>query len=307
MMVAIADIGISGLAIGSVYALIAVGIVVIYNASGVVNFAQGAYAMAGAYATDLFAGTLGLPIWVAILLGVLVLGLLGLLTELLILRPMSGAPVVAVMMATLGILIIFRGVVLLAWGPDARPFPSPFGLGGVHVGSIYVSYTYLAAALASVIAAGFLLVFYRFTTLGLLQRCVADNPRAAVALGISIDRQVGTAWFLSCALAGFGGVLMAVLGGLHESISHIGLVAFPVVIFGGLTSAGGAVVAGLLLGLLEALTGGILVTVFERWLRLHTSIYSVGALQQVLPYLALIFVLLVRPQGLFGRAQRERL
>jgi branched-chain amino acid transport system permease protein len=139
-----------------------------------------------------------------------------------------------------------------------------------------------------------------------MQRCAADNSRAALAIGIHVSNQVSIAWAASAALAGLGGTLLATLGGLSLNISDIGLIAFPVIVVGGLDSLAGALVAGFLLGILEAFTEGILTPNLEEFLRTVSSIQSVGALQQVIPYALLVLMLLLRPQGIFGRRGTER-
>ena len=300
------QLAVAGIAVGSVYALIAIGIVLIYKCSGVVNFAQGAFVMLGAYVT--FARTrLGLAPVAAVIGAMLAMALVGMLTERLVLRPMMKAPVVAIMAVTLGILILTRAVCLAIWGPDQIAFPKLFPDGAVDIFGVFITYNYLAAAILSVFLSLAFLAFYQFTSIGLKQRCAADNTRAALAIGIHTGNQNSLAWSMSAALAGLGGTLLATLNGLSLGLSDIGLVAFPVIVLGGLTSLPGAVVAGLLLGILQAFTDGILTPLFETFLRAYTKIYSAGALQQVVPYMILVFVLLVRPQGIFGRRGTERL
>ncbi len=304
-MILVLQLAVAGLAIGSVYALIAIGVVLIYKCSGVVNFAQGAYAMVGAYVSYALLRA-GLHPVLAIIGCMVVLGVLGSLTERLVLRPMLKAPLVAVMMVTLGLLIVARATCLLIWGPDQIAFPKVFPEGAISAAGIFVTYNYIAAGiLALVLSFGFL-AMYRFTRIGLQQRCAADNTRAALAIGIHVSNQVSIAWAMSAALAGLAGTLLATLNGLSLDLAGIGMIAFPVIVVGGLSSLFGALVAGLLLGLLQSFTDGLLSPVLEDFLREHTSIYSVGALQQVVPYALLVLMLLVRPQGLFGRRGTER-
>lgn len=296
---------IAGVATGSVYALIALGIVLIYKCSGVVNFAQGAYAMLGAYVTY-FLMRIGLPAVAAVLLDMVLMGLAGIATERLILRRMLKAQIVSVMMVTLGLLIFFRALCLAIWGPDQIAFPQIFPAGSIDFAGVFITYNYVAAfLLASTLSVAFLL-FYQYTSIGLMQRCAADNSRAALAIGIHVSNQVSIAWAASAALAGLGGTLLATLGGLSLNISDIGLIAFPVIVVGGLDSLVGALIAGFLLGVLEAFTEGILAPNLEEILRSYTSIQSVGALQQVIPYALLVLMLLLRPQGIFGRRGAER-
>ena len=295
----------AGMAVGSIYALIAIGIVLIYKCSGVVNFAQGAYAMVGAYVTYALL-RLGLPIFAAVVASMVFMAIVGIFTERLILRPMLNAPVVAVMMVTLGLLISSRAVCLLIWGADQIAFPQIFKQGFVEIGGISMTYNYIAAGVLGALLSLAFLAFYRFTPMGLMQRCAADNNRAALAIGIHVSNQVSVAWAMSSALAGLGGTLLATLNGLSLGLADIGLLAFPVIVLGGLTSLGGAFIAGLLLGVLQAMTDGLLTPALEDFLRAHTSIYSVGALQQVVPYALVVLMLFLRPQGIFGRRGTER-
>lgn len=295
----------AGMAVGSIYALIAIGIVLIYKCSGVVNFAQGAYAMVGAYVTYALMH-LGLPIFFSVVASMVLMAIVGIFTERLILRPMLNAPVVAVMMVTLGLLISSRAICLFIWGADQIAFPQIFTQGFVEIGGISMTYNYIAAGVLGALLSLAFLVFYRFTPMGLMQRCAADNNRAALAIGIHVSNQVSIAWAMSSALAGLGGTLLATLNGLSLGLADIGLLAFPVIVLGGLTSLGGAFIAGLLLGVLQAMTDGLLTPALEDFLRAHTSIYSVGALQQVVPYALVVLMLFLRPQGIFGRRGTER-
>jgi branched-chain amino acid transport system permease protein len=297
----------AGVAIGSVYALVALGIVLIYVCSGVVNFAQGAFVMLGAYLTDGLTKSLDLPTCAAVVASTASMAVVGLVVERLALRPLEKAPVVAIMAVTLGILILLRATCLIIWGPDQIAFPKLFPEGAVDIAGIYITYNYLAAFALSICLSLAFLAFYRFTSIGLMQRCTADNARAALAIGIRTSDQTALAWAMSSALAGIGGTLLATLNGLSLGLSDIGLVAFPVIVLGGLTSLVGALVAGLLLGVLQAFSDGILTPIFEEFLHRFTSIESAGPLQQVVPYALLVVVLLARPQGIFGRRGTERL
>ena len=295
----------AGMAIGSIYSLIALGIVLIYKCSGVVNFGQGAYAMLGAYISYALIKT-GMPAVIAVVLAMAFMAGIGIATERFVLRPMLKAPVVAVMMVTLGLLICSKAVCLIIWGPDQIAFPKIFKEGFVEVAGISMTYNYIAAGVLGAVLSLAFLAFYRYTPMGLMQRCAADNNKAALAIGIHVSNQVSIAWAMSSALACLGGTLLATLNGLSLGLEAIGLVAFPVIVLGGLTSLGGAFVAGLLLGILQSMTAGLLTPELEDFLRAHTRISSVGALQQVLPYALVVLMLFVRPQGIFGRSGTER-
>lgn len=305
-MTYILQLATAGIAVGSIYGLIAIGIVLIFKCSGVVNFAQGAYAMLGAYVSYALI-RLGLPALLAVLLSMTFMAGVGVATERLVLRPMLKAPVVAVMMVTLGLLISAKAICLVIWGPDQIAFPQIFKQGFVEIAGISMTYNYIAASLLGALLSLGFLAFYRFTAMGLMQRCAADNNRAALAIGIHVSNQVSVAWAMSSALACLGGTLLATLNGLSLGLADIGLVAFPVIVLGGLTSLGGAFIAGLLLGMLQSMTDGLLTPALEEFLRAHSNISSVGALQQVVPYALLVLMLFVRPQGIFGDRGTERI
>jgi len=296
----------AGLAVGSVYSLIALGIVLIYKCTGVVNFGQGGFLVLGAYLTYALRAA-EIPAPLAVIGSAAAMAIMGMAAERLMLRPMARAPLVAIMMATLGMMILINAVCLMIWGSDQRAYPALFPDGALDMFGIFITYNYIAAGILSIgLSLGFL-AFYRFTNLGLMQRCTANNTKAALAIGIHTGNQNCFAWSMSAALAGLGGTLLATLNGLSLGLGSIGLAAFSVVVLGGLDSLAGAVVAGLLLGVLQTLTAGMLTPMLENFLRAYTSVYSVGALQQVVPYCLLVVILLVRPQGIFGRKGTERL
>ena len=305
-MTLLLQLAVAGVATGSVYALVALGVVLIYKCSGVVNFAQGAFVALGAYITYGYA-TLGVVATLALAGAVVTMALVGALVERTVLRPMLKAPLVAVMMATLGVLIVIRATCLLIWGPDQIAFPRLFPDGAIQISGLFITYNYIAAGVTAAVLSVAFLLFYRYTRIGLMQRCSADNPRAALAVGIHTSRQVMLAWSFSAGLAGIGGALLASLNGLSLNLNDIGLISFPVIVLGGLTSLLGAVLAGVLLGLLQTITDGEIVPLLEDFLRAHTQMQSVGALQQALPFAVLVLVLFVRPQGLLGRRGSERL
>ena len=270
----------AGLAIGSVYALIAIGVVLIYKCSGVVNFAQGAFVMLGAYFT--YAITrLGLTPVIAVFLSTVLMAAAGAATERLVLRPMLKAPVVAIMMVTLGVLIFLRAVALAVWGRIDSLSKTVSRRRDRNLRN-FITYNYLTAGSLAICLALAFLAFYRFTAIGLMQRCTADNSRAALAIGIHTSNQISLAWSMSACLAGLGGTLLATLNGLSLGLSDIGLIAFPVIVLGGLTSLAGAVVAGLLLGVLQAFTDGLITPMLEGFLpSLHHNLFGRGAATSV--------------------------
>ena len=289
----------SGLALGAVYALVALGFVVIYRASKVFNFAQGELLTLGAFLMVTFSGW-GLP-WPLALAGTLLAtGALAAGVERVVLRPLVGRPVFVTIILTIFVGAILRTVVLLVWGTDRQGMPTPWdetakvAVGGARILVNSVA-TFVAAGLA--LASFFLLV--RRTRLGVAMRATASDQEAALAHGIPVGRIFGASWFLAGVFAALGGVFLGMFPGtVDKDLGYVALHAFPAVIIGGLESAGGAVVAGLLLGLLEVLAQTYV----------NPGLGSFGLnFHAVFPYLVMIGFLMVRPYGLFGTRKVERL
>ena len=281
---------ISGLSNGMIYALIAVGFVIIYKSSDVINFAQGEFLLLGAYIATAFIAQFGLPWSLGVLLTLAAAILLGLLVERLVLRPLIGEPLISMIMVTIALSGVLRAVVLAVWGTRPRPFPNFIPSTEIVAGTVTLS----ADRLLIIGLTGLLLalvgLFFRFTRDGIAMRAIADDQQAALSMGISISRILAVAWAMAAACAAVGGILLANIVGVSQEISAIGLRVFPVVILGGLDSIAGAVVGGAIIGLLETYTGG----------------YIGHGLNMVVPFIVLILVLMVRPYGLFGRVKIER-
>jgi branched-chain amino acid transport system permease protein len=281
---------INGLADGAILALAALGFVLIYKASGVINFAQGFFLAVGAYVLWTGVVELGLHWTLAVLMAIGVAVLLGVSVERLVLRPLVGQPTIAVIMVTIGLAQILAALIQLIWGTEPRTFPDFIPSGGVEVLGARVSEDRLwALGLTALALLGFGLFFTR-SRHGIAMRAVADDQQAAMVMGISVRRTFALAWALAGVSAVVGGMLVANLTGVSQNVAGFGLLVFPVVILGGLDSIPGAVVGGAIIGLLTEYTGG----------------YVGGGLQTVIPYIALVLVLLVKPYGLFGQVRIER-
>lgn len=288
----------AGLALGARYALVALGFVIIYRATGVINFAQGGLLAVGAYLTYAFANDAGLPFFVAVVLALAFSALLGAAVERTMLRPMVGQPVFAVIMITIGLLFILEQVVTTVWGYDSLNLADPWGVDTVRAGDVVMSVRDLwTLGLAAAVLAGFF-AFFRLSKLGVAMRATALDPEAALAQGISARRVFAVSWAISAALAALAGVTLASgPAALSPGIGAIALVAFPAMIVGGLDSPIGAVVGGIIIGLTQALTAGYQEDLFP-W-----AGDNFGA---VMPYLVMILILLVRPYGLFGTKEVRR-
>jgi branched-chain amino acid transport system permease protein len=281
---------ISGLANGAILALAALGFVLIYKASGVINFAQGHFLLVGAYVVWALTVDAGLHWAVAVSGAILVAIALGLTVERFILRPLVGEPTISVIMVTIGLAQVLGALVQIIWGTFPQVFPAFIPDDTVTIGGAVVGENRLwALALAGVALAAFGLFFQR-SRHGIAMRAVADDQQAALTMGISVRRTFALAWALAGVSAVVGGMLVANLIGVSGDVANFGLLVFPVVILGGLDSVPGAVVGGCIIGLLEAYTGG----------------YVGEGLDSVIPYIALVAILLVRPYGLFGQVRIER-
>ena len=271
----LAELTLAGLANGMIYALIAIGFIIIYKATDVINFAQGPLLLLGAYLGYTFL-SLQIPVWLGIGLTLGVAALVGVAIARFALRPLIGEPVISMIMATVALSSILHALIQGIWGVRPRNFP-------LNVDRPVV----IGVAAVSLIALGW---FFRKSREGLAMRAVADDQQAAMSVGVSLPRTLSLAWALASAAAALGGILLAGLVGVSQDITAIGLRVFPVVILGGLDSIAGAVIGGALIGLVEAYAGG----------------YVGMGVQTLVPYALLLVVLMVRPYGLFGKRRMER-
>jgi branched-chain amino acid transport system permease protein len=284
------QLSVYGLSNGAILALAALGFVLIFKATSVINFAQGEFLLIGAY--TFYAATIvfGFQWSLAVLVGVLVAIALGVLVERFVLRPMIGEEAVAVIMVTIGLASILRGGVQFFFGTSPKATPRFLPDESISVGGVTIPYDRIAAiVIATLVLTAFTLFFTR-SRHGIAMRAVADDQQAALTMGISVRRVFAMAWALAALTAVVGGILLANLTGVSQGIAGFGLVVFPVVILGGLDSVPGTIVGGVIIGLLTQYVSG----------------YVGGGLEQVIPYVVLVLILMLRPYGLFGQVRIER-
>lgn len=275
---------VNGLVTGGVYALVAVGLTMIFGILDIVNFAHGELYMLGAYGTLIFASSLGLPIFAAIILSAIVIGILGLLLEKLIFRPIRTSPQTNTIIVSMGLSIFLSNAALLIWTPDPRMIESPFN-GTLVIGEIRIAYARLFILIASILIVAALQYFVRRTWMGNAMRAVAQDSIAARLMGININKVAMTTFFIGAGLAAVAGGLIGPLYVVEPKMGFdIGIKAFAVVILGGVGNVSGAILAALLLGVTENLTAGFIAT----------------GLKDFVSFLILILVLLVKPSGLWG-------
>lgn len=289
------ELAANGALVGLMYALVAMGIVLVYKSSGVVNLAQGALVMLAAFLTWAAAHQLGLPFLVAVALAATAMFGLGLLVERVTLRRMVGQPPIMVLMLTLGLEVLLRGLAPALWGADTKPLDPGIGQEPLVVGgSIFINRIYLAGGLAALVVLGLLALFFRSRT-GIVLRAASDDHLAAWSVGISVERAMALSWAMAGAVAAVAGVLWASVQGVEWSLSLLLMKGLAVAVLGGLDSTGGAVIGGVVVGVLENVISG------------YVDPYVGGGTKDVVAALVILFTILARPYGFFGREVIERI
>ena len=285
---------IRGLGTGSVYALLALGFVIIYKATRVISFAQPAFMLAGAVLVTYLVGPLGF--FIAVPLAALAVGGLALGVERVAIRPMVGKPAFAVAIITLGIDVAVRVVVNGFIGLNVRYVGDPWGVNTVTIFGLAVQTRHIAMLVTTAFLVAALFAFFRYTRTGLAMRAAAYDQEAALAQGVSVGTVFALSWFLAGVLAAVAGTFAAVGESVNEGLWLIALVALPVIILGGLDSLPGAVIGGLAVGIVQELTATY--QGYLPWLGANFSVIT--------PYLVMMLILLLRPYGLFGTREVER-
>ena len=280
----------SGLVSGASYGMIAMGFALIYKATGVVNFAQGELAMLTAYVAFALASALDLGFWPLMAVTIPVAMVIGLTLERIFIRPMLGEPLFAIVMVTIGLAVILRGVTIMIWGPDPIDFPAGLSREVVLIGPLpfYQGQLYALAFLGLLVVACW--AFLRFTRIGIAMRAVAANETAALLMGVSVKTIHAVAWSLSSAIAAVAGIIFAINFKLGPDMWFQGLKSFPALILGGLDSVLGAAIGGLVIGVVENLAQG----------------YLGQGLREIAGFVVIVVILMLRPYGLFGEREIER-
>jgi len=282
----------SGLSMGSIYALVALGFVLIYKSTSILNLAQGEFLMVGAYICLSMTLDFGLSFITSFMITMVFSVLLGLAVERLVLRPLIGEPIISVIMVTIGLTYILRGVVIMLWGNDIRQF-NIFPAEPIDLFGVKLTYLYIWSMGISVVLLSFFAVFFKYARTGIFMRAVADHQTASQSMGISVKRVFAISWCIAAVVSSIGGILVGNIGGVDVSLSYIGLKVLPAVILGGLDSILGAIIGGLIVGVLEFLSAGYLDP-------------YIPAINEVFPFMVLVLVLMIKPYGLFGIEEIER-
>lgn len=288
------ELAVNGGLAGLMYGLVAMGIVLIYKSSSVPNLAQGALVMLGAYVVLAFANGLGIPIWAAIPLSMVSMFFMGVGIERVALRRLAGRPIVMILMMTLGIDIFVRATAMTIWGGSGRPMPLGISDEPLFLGPLLLNRAYVIGAAVTLVLFAVFVFFFR-TRQGVVLRAIADDYTASWAVGISVERGVALSWALSSVVATAAGVLWASVQTVDQTLSMLLLKGITVAVLGGMDSVLGAILAGLLLGIIENVASGYLDPLLG------------GGTRELVVAAVLILTIMIRPHGLFGRHDIERI
>lgn len=285
----------TGLMVGCVYSLVALGFVLIYRSSQVFNFAQGSLVMLGGYLIWTFMVWVGLPVWLGVLVGLAASGVVGYVIDRFTIRPLIGQPLLSIILLTLGLYVLIDALVVTVWGGGEKAYPQLFSQLGVSFGEISLPYQYIGAFIIALVLFGIFTLFLQRTKIGLAMRAASESHKLAQSTGISVKAIFSWSWVIAAIVAAAGGFLLGNMNGLSLSLSAIGLRAFPVVLLGGVESVRGCIIAGPIVGILEIVGAGYL------------NQYVGGGMADVIPYVVLVLILVIKPYGLFGETRIERI
>jgi branched-chain amino acid transport system permease protein len=287
---------VNGVIIGTLYGVVAMCFVLIYKSTQIVNFAQGEFLLIGAWVCWWLLTSMQVPFWLGFPLTLVFMAVFGVLLQVIVLRPLIGEPIISVIMVTIGLSIFFQAMMKWMFGVWAKPFPEVFATKSINILGLNVQTPYIMSMLVSlVIMAGFAW-FFKFSRMGLAMRATAFNQQVAQSLGISVKTVFAAAWAISAVVSALAGVVVGMVNGVSSALSFFGIKVFPAVILGGLDSIIGAIVGGLIIGVLENLAEFV-----------DSQYLNWGNLYTVAPFYALIIILMIKPYGLFGTKQIERI
>jgi len=288
---------VSGIVVGSIYALSGLGFVLIYKSSRVLNIAHGQFIALGAFITYALTVWLHIPIYISFLLSAVITFLVAMSVERIFLRRLIGEPIISVIMVTIGLMSILDGLIYLTpFGTENFSFPEFLPKAPITIGGVSISWTQFVGVVITIILIAGFSWFFKKSTLGISMRAVSDDQMASMSIGISIPRVFGLAW----AAAGFsaaaaGGIIANITGLNFDTLVSFGIIVFPVVILGGLDSIFGAVVAGIIVGLIQQFAAGYL-----------DGLWGLFGTADLVPWFILLIILLIKPHGLFGIHEIER-
>lgn len=284
----------TGVMVGGIYGLVALGFVLIYKGTRIFNFAQGELLMLGAFIFWALLVQGGLGLWQSVMLTFLGAVAIGFAIERTVLRPMIGQSILPIIMMTLALSIFLNGLVMLLWGGGWKVYPAFIPMQGVHILGFSVSQQHVVSFLVAILAFGAFSLFFRKSGQGLAMRATAEDHQVARSMGIKVTLVFGLIWAVATLISAVGGILLGTINGINASLGQLGLKAIPAALIGGLESIGGAIVGGLIIGVLESVAAGYI----DPWVG--------GGVKEVFPFIVLVVVLLFRPHGIFGLQRIER-
>ncbi len=285
---------VNGLLVGMMYALVALGFVLIYKASSVFNFAQGELVMFGGFVAAAMLTIYRIPLGLALPITLGLMIALGFGIERGMLRSLIGRPVIAIIMATVGLASVLRGVAPMFWGAATKDLPLPLPVKPFIVADLFISPLNLAAGGASLAFLAGFGYFFKKTRVGIAMRAVADDQQAAMSMGINVGSIFALTWGIAGLVSAIGGIIWGNFLGVDTQLALVGLKVFPVVILGGMDSVLGAILGGLIVGAAENVAAGFV------------DPYVGGGTKDFVPYVLMIMALLIRPSGFFGKEIIER-
>lgn len=287
---------VTGIMLGGVYGLVALGIVIIYKSSGVLNLAHGAFLMILSFLAWTFADGIGLPIWIGIVLTLIVCIGLGIFIERLVLRPLTGQPILATIIVTLAIGFLLEGIAVIAWGGDIVSYQNFLPRDPFMLGPISISQAYVWSFITVLVLFGILGYFFKYTKDGLAMQMVSEDHQVARSMGINVRKVFAQTWIIAIAMGAISGILYGALHNISDVNMEIGIVkAIPVVLLGGLNSLPGALIGGIIIGVAEVVGAGYIDPIIG------------GGFKDIVPLILMLLILIVKPYGLFGWIRIERI
>ncbi len=287
---------VNGVIVGTLYGVVAMCFVLIYKSTKVVNFAQGEFLLIGAWTCWAMLVKFELPFYVSFPLTLAFMVVFGILLQVVVLRPMIGEPIISVIMVTIGLSMFFQALVAWIFGGYTKAFPKVFDTESVNILGLQIETAYIMSMVISLIIMIGFYYFFKHSRLGLAMRATAFNQQIAQSLGISVKHVFAAAWAISAVVSALAGVVIGMVNGVSSALSFIGIKVFPVVILGGLDSIIGSIVGGLIIGVLE----NVAEFVDSQWLH-------IGNMYNIAPFYALVIILMIKPYGLFGTKDIERI
>ncbi|MFH1807052.1 MAG: branched-chain amino acid ABC transporter permease [Pseudomonadota bacterium] len=286
----------NGLIVGTLYGVVAMCFVLIYKSTQVINFAQGEFLLIGAWVCYAFLVEMQMPFWMGFIFTLLFMMAFGVVLQLVVLRPMIGEPVISVIMVTIGLSIFFQAATKWIFGATTASYPRVFETQSISIGGMMIETAYVMSFVISLVIMAAFYWFFKYSKLGLAMRATAFDQQVAQSLGISVKTVFAMSWAISALVSGVAGIVIGMVNGVSSALSIIGIKVFPAVILGGLDSIIGAIVGGVIIGLLEN-TAEFVDGQYLHW----------GNLYSIAPFYVLIIILFIKPYGLFGTKNIERI